>query len=212
MSRKRSVPAYEYHISGQATARFYTASGARTAIYFGLHGTPQSWAKYHALCEQYKNNGFVLPEDQPMLDRHQDSLMLVRHITAAYRQHIVTWYAQREREISRLTNLCNDLDSFFGNLCVEEFVPLKLEELRNVFLQREWTRKYINRMIRETLRVFRHAARRTQANTKAVGVGAERRRTPGTVRRPAVVSRVVPASAATHPERAPRRTSRIAGG
>ena len=52
----------------------------------------------------------------------------------------------------------------------------------------------------------------TADHTKAVGVGAERRRTPGTVRRPAVVSRVVPASAATHPERAPRRTSRIAGG
>ena len=160
MSRKRSVPAYEYHISGQATARFFTASGDRTAIYFGSHGTPQSWAKYHALCEQYKNNGFVLPEDQPMLDRHQDSLVLVRHITAAYRQHIDRRYAQRPKEVSRLTNLCTDLDSSFGNLCVEEFGTLKLEELRHDFIQRGWIRKYINRMVRETRRVFRHAASR----------------------------------------------------
>ncbi len=57
-----SSPAYEYHFSGQATAWFFTASADRTAIYFGSHGTAQSWAKYHALCEQYKNNGFALPE------------------------------------------------------------------------------------------------------------------------------------------------------
>jgi hypothetical protein len=160
MARKRSLPALEYHISGQATARFFTADGSRKPLYFGKHGSPEAWAKYRATCEQYKNNDFVLPEDQPHHENLQDCPVLIRHVTAVYREHVKERYAQRERELSRLSNLCDDLDEFSGDCCVDLFGVLKLGAIRRIFIDRGWTRKYINRMVRETLRLFRYAATR----------------------------------------------------
>jgi hypothetical protein len=119
MARKPSLPALEYHISGQATARFFTADGSRKPLYFGKHGSPEAGAKYHVTCEQYKNNDFVLPEDQPHYENLQDCLVLIRHLTAAYRERIKERYAERKRELSRLSNLCDDLDEFSGDCCVD---------------------------------------------------------------------------------------------
>ena len=98
---------------------------------FGQHGTSESWAKYRATAKQYADNGFVLPEAEPVMERQAEIRVLVRHVTAAYREHVHKRYAQRPRDINRLLNLCDDLDRDFGDLCAVEFGPLRLEQLRD---------------------------------------------------------------------------------
>ena len=34
-------------------------------VYFGEHGTVESWAKYRSTCKAYRDNGYVLPDEQP---------------------------------------------------------------------------------------------------------------------------------------------------
>lgn len=160
MSRKRSLPKYSSHISGQACAWFFTADGERKPIYFGKHGTSESWTRYHALCQQYKENRFTLPEDEPIIEHQQEMSLLVRHVTAAYMEHANKQYAERPKEVNRIKNLCKDLNKNFGDTCSVDFGPLKLEQLRNCFIEKGWTRKYVNRMIREVLRAFKYATSR----------------------------------------------------
>jgi integrase len=94
------------------------------------------------------------------MHRQQQLPTLVRHVTAAYREHAKIRYSQRPKETNRLGNLCTLLERKYGDLPAAEFGSLKLEALRNHFIEQGWTRNYINRMVRETRRVFRYAASR----------------------------------------------------
>ena len=61
MPRPRSsAPAYQFHVSGNAKVRL-----AGKDFYLGSHGSPESYARYHALLAEYNAYGKRIPEDIP---------------------------------------------------------------------------------------------------------------------------------------------------
>ena len=60
--QKKAMPAYRYHISGQAVV---TIDGKD--FYLGPHNSPESHAKYLALIGEYQRNGLK----RPALETHQ---------------------------------------------------------------------------------------------------------------------------------------------
>lgn len=78
---KKAIPAYRYHISGQAIV---TLGGKD--YYLGPHDSPESHAKHLSLVKVYQENGLKMPKD---LSVHQkDALITVCCVTAEYRESI----------------------------------------------------------------------------------------------------------------------------
>ncbi len=101
---KAQAPARRYHISGQSVVTI-----AGRDFYLGPHDSPESIARYAVLIGIYQQGGFKLPDDfdpaalgaqaagllglaaQPT---HQaDESILIRHVTACYREHVRRNYA-----------------------------------------------------------------------------------------------------------------------
>ena len=74
------MPAYRYHISGQARV---TLDGKD--FYLGEYDTPASRAKYFALLAEYNANGQRAPSDSVHL---ANAPITVRCVTAEYRRII----------------------------------------------------------------------------------------------------------------------------
>ncbi len=135
MARPKSkAPARRYHISGKSVV---TISGRD--FYLGPHGSPESLARYAVLIGIYQSGGLSLPDDfdPASLDQRAAALLgqlspqaaasdqaalpiLVRHITAAYREHAAIRYAENPTELKRLNLLCDELDLHDGDVHATE--------------------------------------------------------------------------------------------
>jgi integrase len=153
MPRNRaSMPAYRYHISGQARV---TLDGKD--FYLGEFDSPESKARYFALLAEYNENGKRAPE----VDQHlSDAPITVQCVTAEFREHIKTKYASNPKEKNRFENLCSTLEYDYGDLPAEKFGPRKLAELRDLFVTGGNCRRYANRQTRNVIQIFRHAVSR----------------------------------------------------
>jgi integrase len=172
MARPRSkAPQRTYHISGQSVVRI----GNRD-IYLGQHDSPESIARYAVLIGIYQANGLTLPEDfdASTLDRQAAALLgqlspqaaasdqaalpiTVKHITAGYRDHIATKYANTPQEHHRHSRLCDQLDEKFGDVEATEFGPVRLKAFRDDRVAEGLARKYVNRLVNCVVAIFRHS-------------------------------------------------------
>ncbi|HUG70770.1 MAG TPA: site-specific integrase, partial [Pirellulaceae bacterium] len=168
---KAKAPARQYHISGQSVVRI---SGRD--IYLGKHDSPESIARYAVLVGIYQANGLNLPEDfdPATLDEraavllgqaapgavasHQDEqAFLVRHVTAAYRQHIETKYANSAAELHRLKQVCDQLDKRDGDVPADDYGPLRLQKQRQLWIDDGKARVYVNRLTNVVIRIWKFA-------------------------------------------------------
>jgi integrase len=164
---KVSVPKLSYHISGQSVVRI-----GQKDYYLGLHGSPESLARYAILISEYQANGLALPTgfDQRALDDRVCSLLAsvpesihteqqalqVRHLTEAYRQHVRVKYAKTPSEIRRMEGVCDDLDKHYGSLPIDKFGPKALQEQRRRWIDSDTkTRGYVNRLTNEVCRLYK---------------------------------------------------------
>ena len=168
---KAKAPSRRYHLSGQSVVTI----GGRD-FYLGPHDSPESIARYAVLVGIYQRNGLSLPDDfdvasldeqaaallglqspQAAASNQADQPILVRHVTAAFRDHTATKYANTPQEKHRNDRLCDQLDEKFGSLPVEQFGPLKLKEFRADRVAEGLARKYVNRLTNCVVSIFRHA-------------------------------------------------------
>ena len=159
--KKLANPSYRLHVSGQARV---TLDG--NEYYLGTHESPESWAKYHALLQQYHANGMKMPKDSP---RHRTEIT-VRCVTAEFRQHIPERYAENKTHASRYERLCRILEERWGDLAAKEFGPRRLRKLRETFIEDGLCRNYINEQIRSVVFIFKHAV-----SCELVDVGVHQR-------------------------------------
>lgn len=172
MARPKSkAPARRYHISGQSVVTI----GGRD-FYLGPHDSPESIARYAALVIHYQAAGMTLPDDfnPASLDIQAAKLLgqlspqaaasdqanqptLVRHITAAYREHIVVKYAESPAEIHRLTSICDDIDKHDGNVQAIKYGPLRLQAQRQRWIDSGKARVYCNRLTNAVKRIWKFA-------------------------------------------------------
>ncbi|QDV23039.1 tyrosine-type recombinase/integrase [Aureliella helgolandensis] len=171
---KAKAPARRYHISGQSIV---TLDGRD--IYLGKHDSPECIARYAVLIGIYQSGGLKLPEDfDPAELDHKAATLLgvadtpaqqadqpvqVQHVTALFREHIKLKYATVPQEMRRHERLCSQLEEQFGEVLAQDFGPVRLKSFRE-FLIREGNsgkkplaRKYINRLVRCVVGIFRHA-------------------------------------------------------
>jgi integrase len=168
---KAKAPTRQYHISGQSVVRI----GQRD-FYLGPHDSPESIARYAVLIGIYQANGLALPDDfdPATLDIQAAALLgvqspqaaaaeqakqpkLVRHITAAYREHIKIRYAESPQEIHRLNGICDDIDEHDGNVPAADYGPLRLQAQRQRWIDSGKARVYCNRLTNSVKRIWKYA-------------------------------------------------------
>jgi integrase len=168
---KAKAPARTFHISGQSIVRINGKD-----YYLGKHDSPESIARYAVLIAIYQANGLKLPDDfdQDSLETQAASLLgslapqtvatdqtkqpiLVKHITAEYRDYIKKTYPETSAEVNRLTGICDELDKHDGDLEASEYGPLALQRQRQRWIDSNKARVYCNRLTDAVKRMWKHA-------------------------------------------------------
>ena len=165
MARPKSpTPILKAHISGQSVCRIDGID-----FYLGRHGTPESLAKYAVLIREYQANGLSLPEgfspetlrhftegfSQPAVKMHMaDSPIVIRHLTTAFVGHAERVYANSKAELSRIRQICEEIETQDGNTLVEDYGPKKLKEQRERWVRSGKCRRYCNRLTCLVVSIF----------------------------------------------------------
>ena len=146
------MPDYRYHISGQAIVTL-----AGKDFYLGRYDSPESRAKYFSLLAEYNDSGFKAPSSVTHL---ADVPVTVKCITAEFREYVPVKYASNKVERGRFENLCTLLEDEYGDTPAKDFGPRKLAALRDLFVASGNSRKYVNKQVRNIVRIFKHAISR----------------------------------------------------
>jgi len=168
---KAKAPTRQYHISGQSVVRI----GGRD-FYLGPHDSAESIGRYAVLIKIYQANGLTLPDDfdPASLDVQAAMLLgqlspqaaatdqtkqpkLVRHVTAAYRNHIATKYAESPAELHRLNGICDEIDKHDGDAEAVNYGPLALQRQRQRWIDSGKARVYCNRLTNAVKRIWKYA-------------------------------------------------------
>ena len=155
MPRKKSRnPKYRYHVSGQAVVRLDGKD-----FYLGKHDTDESHVRYHALLKVYNDNGCTVPTEEPR--RKKDDVIRVRHVTAEFRIHAATKYANCKSTEDQYVRICDLLDAKYGNTPAKKFGPRKLKTIRDQWVKEgNKSRGYINENVKKIKRIFEHCVSR----------------------------------------------------
>jgi len=168
---KAKAPARRCHLSGQSVVTI-----AGRDIYLGKHDSPESIARYAVLIGIYQQNGLSLPDDfdAAELDERAAAMLgqaapaavasqqtkqafLVRHVTASYREHIKTKYANSPDELYRLNQICDELDHHDGDVEADQYGPIRLQAQRQRWVDAGKARVYVNRLTRCAVRCWKYA-------------------------------------------------------
>ncbi|QDV42573.1 hypothetical protein Enr13x_24210 [Stieleria neptunia] len=154
MPRKPSpMPGYKFHTSGQARVFLN-----RKAYYLGEYDSPESYARYHNLLAIYNANGQKMPDDVPT---HQIDLPLtIGCLTAEFRENLKSRYANNKHERRRFSNLSTLLEDEYGDLPLDAFGPIKLADVRDLFVASGNCRNYVNQQTRNIVRIFKFGVSR----------------------------------------------------
>ncbi len=160
---KAKAPTLRSHLSGQSVV---TLDGRD--FYLGKHDSPESLARYAVLIGIYQAGGLKLPEDfdaelldakasflappAPQPSQQAKQTLLVRHVTASYREHITSKYPD---EVFRMTKLLDDIDKHEGDTPADDYGPLALQRQR--WIDAGNARVYCNRLNNAVVRMFKYA-------------------------------------------------------
>lgn len=183
---KAKAPARRYHISGQSVVNIDGRD-----YYLGRHDSPESIARYAVLIGIYQKHDLQMPDDfdvksidelvgmlvgriasETVVSQQANLPILVKHLTSLYREHVNGKYHNSPQDRQRHERICDILDALFGDLPANEFGPLKLNQIRDVFIKRGLrpntddgdkrmkklpSRRYVNWLVQKVVKVFVHA-------------------------------------------------------
>ncbi|WP_436717763.1 hypothetical protein U8335_13855 [Roseiconus lacunae] len=147
------MPGYKFHTSGQARVFLN-----REAYYLGAYDSPESYARYHNPLAIYNANGQKMSDDVPT---HQIDLPLtIGCLTAEFRENLQSRYANNKHERRRFSSLCTLLEDEYGDLTLHAFGPIKLADVRDLFVASGNCRSYVNQQTRNIVRIFKFGVSR----------------------------------------------------
>ncbi|MBI1374548.1 MAG: tyrosine-type recombinase/integrase [Phycisphaera sp.] len=151
MPRRKRVPSYRLHKpTGQAVV---TIDGKD--YYLGIHGSPDSHARYNRqITEWIANHETAPPDDASTL--HAD--LRVSELVGPYLRHAETYYVKNGRPNGEYTNMkdaARPLVQFYGNTRIGEFGPRALKALQHAMVDAGLSRKVINSRINRVRRIFK---------------------------------------------------------
>lgn len=146
-----ALPTYRHHkTSGQAVVTINAQD-----IYLGRFDTPDSKAMYARVITE-----FVLTGDyRPKQESTPDEPTLVCEILAGYWMHAQTYYVKDGKptdEQKAVRKVIRDLN-VFGDLPANEVGPKLLKAVRQVWIDQDLCRKYINQNVGRVRRMFKWA-------------------------------------------------------
>lgn len=171
---KRRNPGYLLHRpTGQARVRL-RIHGRLRDVYLGPHGSPTSWEKYHwLLAEQFQECGSCGSAVDAIVNREPG--VTIAELALQYDDFFSEYYV-KDGEITngRFRAVVGPLVTLYGSTLAAEFGPSKLRAVREHIIirghagQAEYdengnllesgeplSRKYVNALIRDLLRMFK---------------------------------------------------------
>jgi integrase len=146
--RQPRTPKYRHHTpSGQAVV---TLSGKD--VYLGKYGSIESHQKYARVVAEWEANQHLAVADT--------SDMTVTELIARYMQHAESYYRKDGKptsEVSNLKHALGPLRRLYGGIPAREFSPLRLEAVRNEFVQADVSRTVTNAWTRRIVAAFKWA-------------------------------------------------------
>lgn len=156
---KRDVPELRFHaLSGQG--RVYIDG---KHYYCGPYDSPECQAKFRKLVGEY-----LLTGSGPQETHHGDAEITVADVTAEARSWIEFKYANDAGRRSGMLRICTVLEDDAGDVAASKFGPRKLAEIRDTFVASRNTRTYVNRQVREIIRIFKFAVSRELVDINVV--------------------------------------------
>ena len=108
MPRKKSIPQYRYHVSGQARVTFCNKD-----FLIGTYNSAESHSRYQALLQEYLANGKTAPPGETRL---ADKPLTVACITAAYRRELPNKFPNCKDQLRHGERLCDLLEAEHAHL------------------------------------------------------------------------------------------------
>lgn len=146
-----SIPSYRQHKStGQAVVTINSRD-----VYLGRFDTPESKAEYARVITEFALTGDYRPKDAAT----PDEPTLVCEILAGYWTHAQAYYVKDGKptdEQKAVRKVIRDL-SIFGDLPANEVGPKLLKAVRQVWIDQDLCRKYINQNVGRVRRMFKWA-------------------------------------------------------
>ena len=147
-NRPTSTPKMTRHATGQAVVRL----GGRDH-YLGPFGSVQAQTRFDALVSRWLANGRRLPErgERPTVNE-----LVLAYIT----QYLDQRWPEGDPENHDCRRALKVLRDLHGRCRLSDFGPLKLREVMDYFLSRDWTRGQVVRQMSRVKRLFRWGCER----------------------------------------------------
>jgi integrase len=131
----------------------YAGVKARVSIdgkyhYLGKWGSDKAKAKYNHLIKKWRENQKA--DSVSVNDRY-----LIAELAADYIEHVKTYYGDGHNRATSLAPMIRCFGLHFGDMWTDEFRPRHLVEARKIWLDRNCSRIYVNRVTREIVRCFK---------------------------------------------------------
>lgn len=120
--------------------------------YLGDYGTPQSLEAYHRLMAEIAASAGIPPADPKTLTIVELAERFVAWSQGYYRKH-----GHQTAEVANILLAIGPLVKLYGHQPAAEFGPRALKAVRQTWLDRRATRKYINRHVDRIKRMFKWA-------------------------------------------------------
>lgn len=159
-SPRPGVPAYLKHsASGQAITVIRTEDGKRKQIYLGQHDSPESHRNYREILARYLNPAIGVSEPQEAAP--STTRWTVADVVARFLAWADTYYRGPDgvstREYPNFHAAAALLLQLYRDEAAVDFGPLKLKQVRELMVERGWSRRTVNMQTRRLKQVFKWA-------------------------------------------------------
>lgn len=149
MTEKQStkqIPKYRHHkASGQA----YVELNKRR-FYCGVHGSPDSWERYHELVNQWLVN-----DRRPVVTDAERHDATIAELLDAFRQHAEEYYKGNSGAIHGFKAVSRVLRDLYGGTAVREFTPRYAKLVQKAMVRKGWCRSHINKSFSRLKHIFK---------------------------------------------------------
>ena len=139
MARQSRLPKYRHH---KSTNRAVVTINGRD-IYLGVYDSPESRARYDAVIAEWLAAGRAEPAPAGITPT-------VTKLVELYLTHARGYYVKNGEPTSQLERVQRSLavaTALYGDLRADQFGPAKLKAVRQVMIDKGWTRTHINHCV-----------------------------------------------------------------
>jgi integrase len=159
-SPRPGVPAYLKHsASGQAITVIRTEDGKRKQVYLGPHDSPESHRKYREILARYLNP--AVEPTPPSGPPAPPTRWTVADVVARFLAWADTYYRGPDgvptREYPNFHAASALLLKLYRDEAAVDFGPLKLKQVRELMVERGWSRRTVNMQTRRLKQMFKWA-------------------------------------------------------